>query len=280
MSARDVGGGSKDHSKEADPVGRAFERHQARVEEVLIAGDSNSIKQLYVEFGELLESAVGAEIERVPVLSFPENAPTIAPLLRDIEGWILDAGCGPAPVVGLLLGANRKRKIVAVDIGVGMVRLALARAALEGVAMTGVVADLESLPFRSQIFDGVACDDTIEHVPDDAAAIRELARVMRPAGRLVLATPNRRRLDVLRRRWRDTRRGRLREDKDYYAATSHLREYTWKSLKRLVADRFVVRRRVTVGWTGTWRHRLASVLVRFPTLRRWGRMIIFVLEPR
>jgi SAM-dependent methyltransferase len=46
------------------------------------------------------------------------------------------------------------------------------------------------LPFPDGTFDRVAVVDMLEHVPDDEAFAAELARVLRPGGRLVINTPH------------------------------------------------------------------------------------------
>jgi SAM-dependent methyltransferase len=46
--------------------------------------------------------------------------------------------------------------------------------------------DLAALPFPDGAFDLVLCSHVLEHVPDDARAMRELRRVLRPGGRAVL----------------------------------------------------------------------------------------------
>jgi len=48
----------------------------------------------------------------------------------------------------------------------------------------------DRLPFPDAAFDRVAVVDMLEHVPDDAAFARELARVTRPGGLLVVNTPH------------------------------------------------------------------------------------------
>lgn len=53
-----------------------------------------------------------------------------------------------------------------------------------------VVADAQHLPFRDGAFDKVLCTETLEHVPDDRAAIRELLRVLRPDGDIAVSVPN------------------------------------------------------------------------------------------
>jgi SAM-dependent methyltransferase len=49
--------------------------------------------------------------------------------------------------------------------------------------------DLTALPFRSGAFDAILCSHVLEHVPDDGAAMRELRRVLAPAGWAILHVP-------------------------------------------------------------------------------------------
>lgn len=49
--------------------------------------------------------------------------------------------------------------------------------------------DLTQLTFEDECFDVIGCFECLEHIPDDAAAIRELARVTRKGGRLLLTVP-------------------------------------------------------------------------------------------
>lgn len=49
--------------------------------------------------------------------------------------------------------------------------------------------DLQRLSLTSSTFDLVVCNHVLEHLPDDAAAIREIARVLTPAGMAVLTVP-------------------------------------------------------------------------------------------
>ena len=47
----------------------------------------------------------------------------------------------------------------------------------------------ERLPFADGLFDCVICTETLEHVPDDRIVARELVRVLRPGGVLVVSVP-------------------------------------------------------------------------------------------
>ena len=51
------------------------------------------------------------------------------------------------------------------------------------------VCDIASIPVPERSFDAVLCTEVLEHVPDPVAAIREMARVLRPGGRLILTAP-------------------------------------------------------------------------------------------
>jgi SAM-dependent methyltransferase len=260
--------------------GDAIEAHRVRVAEVLTTGDANEIKRLYVELGELIDKAVDGDPSAVPALSFPEIGPVLGAMSEVLTGRVLDAGCGPNPIFSIMLGGRNERTIVSLDISPEIVRLAVKRASNAGVRVLGVAGDLEALPFRDSVFDGCICEDTIEHVPDDMKGAEELARVLVSSGRLLIGTPNRVRADVIRNKIVDRFRGDRKPPSAYYAASSHLREYTWASLQRVVSPWFRIKRRVTVGWDGGRRARLATVLVQRWPLRWFGRMVILDAEPR
>jgi SAM-dependent methyltransferase len=52
------------------------------------------------------------------------------------------------------------------------------------------VADVRSLPFRSGSFDLIYSMGTIEHFPEHEVAVRELFRVLKPAGTAIIGVPN------------------------------------------------------------------------------------------
>jgi len=52
-------------------------------------------------------------------------------------------------------------------------------------------ASLTALPFASETFDLIICKHVLEHLEQPDSAFRELARVLRPQGRLLILTPNR-----------------------------------------------------------------------------------------
>jgi len=99
---------------------------------------------------------------------------------------LLDVGCGTG-------AASRKaaalvRSVVGVDLSSEMLREAgeLARA-IDNV--TFMQADAEALPFAEGSFTAVLCSNSFHHYPNPADALREMSRVLTPAGRLVVGDP-------------------------------------------------------------------------------------------
>lgn len=94
---------------------------------------------------------------------------------------VLEVGCGTgefAERVVKEVGAE----VVAVDISARMVELTAAR------GIDARIADAQELPFADGEFDCVVANWVLYHAPDVDRAIREVARVLRPGGRLVAAT--------------------------------------------------------------------------------------------
>ena len=255
-------------------------RHAREVDAALAGGDPASIKRLYVNLGEYLEHDYGDDVSAAPLLSLPETGPVVCRLLEGVDGVLLDAGCGPNPAVAIALAGTPGRSVVALDIGLGTVHLARERARRAGVELLGIVGDVEALPFRSGVFKGGVCDDTIEHLPDDRQGASELARVLRRSGRMVVATPNRWGLGVVGRKLRDRARGHRRPAEAYFAAESHLREYDWRQFTRLLHSDLHIRRRASVGWSGRGLRWAASKVVAVPGPRWFSRMLVVEVEPR
>jgi SAM-dependent methyltransferase len=94
---------------------------------------------------------------------------------------ILDAGCGS----GRTLDELRDYGTVA---GLDFSEQAVAAARRRGHADVQA-GRVEALPWPDETFDLVTCLDVIEHTPDDRATLRELRRVTRPGGHLLVTVP-------------------------------------------------------------------------------------------
>jgi ubiquinone/menaquinone biosynthesis C-methylase UbiE len=99
---------------------------------------------------------------------------------------ILDVGCGPGILAAAL--APLVREVVGFDLTPEMLDKARQRcqeAGLQNVRFERGRA--EALPFPAEGFDAVVSRATLHHFPDPLAAAREMVRVVRPNGKLVLA---------------------------------------------------------------------------------------------
>lgn len=104
---------------------------------------------------------------------------------------ILEVGCGPGHFWAENLSRlPRSCSPTLSDLSAGMV--AAARRALGSVAAAGyLVQDVESLAFPEGCLDAVIANHMLYHVPNRARALAEIARVLRPGGRLYAATNGR-----------------------------------------------------------------------------------------
>lgn len=114
------------------------------------------------------------------------DRPALLELLGDVSGRaVLDAGCGPGLYAEELL--RRGAVVTAFDESEEMVRLARQRLGDEADVRRGSLADpLAWLPDGSQDLAVMAL--VLHHLDDRVAALKELLRVLRPGGRLVLST--------------------------------------------------------------------------------------------
>ena len=96
---------------------------------------------------------------------------------------VLDVGCG----VGLYTAAFLRETEHVFGVEIELERALEARSRAKGV----VQAVGERLPFAGEAFDIVFSHEVLEHVEDDRACAVEMARVLRPGGRLAIFVPNR-----------------------------------------------------------------------------------------
>jgi SAM-dependent methyltransferase len=93
------------------------------------------------------------------------------------EGTLLDLGAGTAPYRPLY--ERYFASCVATDVA----------HSLHDTSSVEVLASAEALPFEDESFDAVVCTEVLEHCRDPRAAMGEISRVLRPAGRAFITTP-------------------------------------------------------------------------------------------
>jgi SAM-dependent methyltransferase len=91
---------------------------------------------------------------------------------------LLDAGAGEGRYARLF----QRQRYCGVDLAVGD--------AAWNYGRLDAIADLAALPFRADTFAATIHVVTLEHVPEPAAVLRELARTLAPSGRLLLVAPH------------------------------------------------------------------------------------------
>jgi ubiquinone/menaquinone biosynthesis C-methylase UbiE len=99
------------------------------------------------------------------------------------EDRLLDVGCGTG--AASRAAAGMAASVVGIDLSPEMIRQAVDLAeGIENVRFE--VADAEQLPFGDREFTAVLCSNSLHHYPDPLQAVREMARVLAPNGRIVI----------------------------------------------------------------------------------------------
>jgi len=114
-------------------------------------------------------------------------------LLAPLDGRVVgDVGCGDGRYIDALRAAGAR--VVGIDLSVGM---------LAGVQSPPrlIAADAQSLPLTDASLDVVTMMHMLYYVPDPARAVAEAARVLRPGGKLLVATNGRRHLAEMNELW-------------------------------------------------------------------------------
>jgi ArsR family transcriptional regulator len=93
---------------------------------------------------------------------------------------------GPGPGVLLARLAARFRTALAVDLSIGMLRRAQRRLDAAGLPAGVAQANATALPFAGNSFDAAVLTFAFSAMPDGQGAMAEIARVLRPAGWVVL----------------------------------------------------------------------------------------------
>jgi SAM-dependent methyltransferase len=197
----------------------------------------------------------------------------IAAYARLENARILVDGCG----IGTYVAHLREFSPTVYGLDIDAERIAIGVHRLPGILQ---VADAERLPYPDDAFDVILSHEVIEHIPNDRAAAIEMARVLRPGGRIILFCPNRwypfethgfywrgryrfgniPLINYLPRRWRD----RL---------APHVRAYSGGDLRRLFAGlplRVVHHTQIMAGYD--------NIVARYPTLGKLLRATTYAAE--
>ncbi len=136
---------------------------------------------------------------------------------------VVDCACGTGEGTSHFLRAGAER-IHAFDVSESAIEAADGR--LKSARVEFRVADALMLPLDAKSADVFISLETIEHLPDDVAFIKEISRILRPGGLLLCSTPNR----TL------TNPGLLLDEQPFNPF--HIREYSAGEFQSLLAEHF------------------------------------------
>jgi SAM-dependent methyltransferase len=191
---------------------------------------------------------------------------------RTNDATILIDGCGMGQYAIHLLADSPH--VVAFDLEQERVTVAHRQVPMAHAAAA------EALPYAANTFDTILSHEVLEHVQDDQQALLEMARTLKPGGRMVIFCPN---------RWHffETH-GHYWRGRYYFGNTPlinylpdvwrdrlapHVRAYTWHGLRRMIEKlpvRIVYHTRIYGAYD--------NIITRFGALGRILRSVIYLFE--
>ena len=119
--------------------------------------------------------------------SFRVRRERLLEMLGEGNGEVLDIGCGPGVMTAEILA--RGWRWTGIDIAPKMIETTLERFGADA-RVKALVGGVEQIPTESNRFEVVIAMGLVEYLPDDATVVREMARVLKPGGRLFVSLPN------------------------------------------------------------------------------------------
>jgi SAM-dependent methyltransferase len=189
---------------------------------------------------------------------------------------ILDAGCG----TGLTVRAYARPDVQVVALDLSLESLRSLRASSPGMPLLLVRGDLKVLPFAPGTFSKAICANALQQMPEEAlrrAALRELARVVRPEGRVVVSVHN---LSRSKKRAGWDKQG---PSGSHSGSIQYTYRYEREEFQALLSCALGVERVFGTGLPLPYRFKLGLVsrwlertLQRWSVSMRWGHMLVGV----
>lgn len=236
-------------------------------------------KRLYELTGRLMQQRYGATSD-FNHCSSPSISSAVLKMAQEIAPCkVVDVGMGGYPFVDIEL-IKRGFSVTGIEYSQSLTVLAREVSRHQGCEFQCLVADGMRLPFHDGSFEACFCSETVEHVPDDTAVIREIHRILKPGGTLLFTVPCIVGLLGLTKRVMNYARKR-----SMILHPTHLREYTYFSAKRLVSEYFSIQRWYHVPFvTEPFRkmpyEKLLGQVVSLPILKHFSASLAFVLKRR
>ena len=96
---------------------------------------------------------------------------------------VADVGCGKGRFARLVKDADPSRKVVCLDLSETMLRHA-------GAGLERVTASMTAIPLAGGCCDAAYATESLEHAVDIEGAVRELCRIVRPGGKILIIDKN------------------------------------------------------------------------------------------
>lgn len=187
---------------------------------------------LSTKYDEFYRSSLKKEtLPDVTVAGWPRDRVQAIVAMGGAGGTILDIGCGN----GYLLYQFRDKFSTLVGLEYSPMRLEQARMNLAGLNFIGLAGSAEDMSqLDSNSVDRIISADTIEHIPDVYSAAREMHRVLKPEGVMVINTPNiaflKKRIMLCMGRFPSTSQPNEGIGDDILFDGGHLHYFTYRSL--------------------------------------------------
>lgn len=144
------------------------------------ASRTDRVERIYDDLASVWDSRQGM-VERVLMGEEMRRA-----LAAELRGDVLEIGTGTGATYRFLPDATRLSSMIGVDLSKGMLEQAREAASSAGQCVRLAQMNAEALAFPDATFDTVTTSLTLCTIPDPARALREMARVCKPEGRIVL----------------------------------------------------------------------------------------------
>ncbi len=174
--------------------------------------------------------------------------------LREMEARegerILDIGCGRA--IDAIEMAKRGGRCLGLEPSRQMIDHAKEHIAKSNAEVTLIRGAGEYLPFKNCSFDKVICKGALDHFPHPDKAVEEIARVLKPQGKVIIAIANfeslsfrlgRRLFKVVERLYQ----GKGSEYKVWQVPVDHASKFDYASLRQLVEPHLKVERAIGIS---------------------------------
>lgn len=148
---------------------------------------------------------------------------------------ILDAGCGNGWLTSLYKDGH---EVVGIDLADANLRR------IRDLGIHAVKFNLDApMPFADAVFDTVVCSEILEHIFTPDQLLREIMRVLKPGGRVILTVPNlhclRNRMDVLLGKYTPFVEFRVYADSSdqiAHVGVQHIHHYTISGMTSILRD--------------------------------------------